>query len=72
MRKGKWIEGTSAEQPVSAAARRALEVRLAVVWHYLPLAAKRASEDVEHVHQLRVASRRAKPNRSIRARANPS
>jgi CHAD domain-containing protein len=59
MRKGKWIGGTSAEQPVSAAARRALEVRLAVVWHYLPLAAKRASEDVEHVHQLRVASRRA-------------
>lgn len=59
VRKGKWIEGTSAEQPVSAAARRTLEVRLAVVWHCLPLAARRASEDVEHVHQLRVASRRA-------------
>ena len=59
MRKGKWIEGTSAEQPVSRAAVRALEVRLAVVWHYLPLASRRASEDVEYVHQLRVASRRA-------------
>lgn len=59
VRKGKWIEGTSAEQPVSAAARRTLEVRLAVVWHYLPLAARRAAEDMEHVHQLRVASRRA-------------
>ncbi len=59
VRKGKWIEGTSAEQPVSEAARRALEVRLAVVWHCLPLAAKRAAEDIEHVHQLRVASRRA-------------
>lgn len=59
VRKGKWIEGTSADQPVSAAARRTLEVRLAVVWHYLPLAARRAAEDVEHVHQLRVASRRA-------------
>ncbi len=58
-RKGKWIEGTSADQPVSTAARRTLEVRLAVVWHYLPLAARRAEEDVEHVHQLRVASRRA-------------
>lgn len=59
MRKGKWIEDTSPEQPVSAAASRTLEVRLAVVWHYLPLAARRAAEDVEHVHQLRVASRRA-------------
>jgi CHAD domain-containing protein len=58
-RKGKWIEGTLPDQPVSAAARRTLEVRLAVVWHYLPLAAHRAEEDVEHVHQLRVASRRA-------------
>src|SRR5688572_29922151 len=58
-RKGKWIEGTSADQPVSTAARRPLEVRLAVVWHYLPLAARRADEDIEHVHQLRVASRRA-------------
>lgn len=58
-RKGKWIEGTFAEQPVSAAARRTLEVRLAVVWHHLPLASRRAAEDIEHVHQLRVASRRA-------------
>jgi CHAD domain-containing protein len=58
-RKGKWIAGITADQPVSAAARRALEVRLAVVWHYLPLASRRAEEDEEHVHQLRVASRRA-------------
>jgi CHAD domain-containing protein len=58
VRKGKWIEGALPNQPVSAAARRTLEVRLAVVWHYLPLAARRAEEDVEHVHQLRVASRR--------------
>jgi CHAD domain-containing protein len=59
VRKGKWIDGTSAEQPVSAAARHALELRLAVLWHYLPLAARHADEDIEYVHQLRVASRRA-------------
>ena len=59
MRKGKWIDGTAAEQAVSRAAVRTLEVRLAVVWHYLPLASRNASEDIEYVHQLRVASRRA-------------
>jgi CHAD domain-containing protein len=64
-RKGKWIEGTSPEQPVSVAARRALEVRLAVLWHYLPLAARHADKDIEHVHQLRVATRRAVATLSI-------
>jgi CHAD domain-containing protein len=57
-RKGKWIEDLSAEQPVSDAARRALELRLQVLWHYLSLAARHADENVEYVHQLRVASRR--------------
>lgn len=64
-RKGKWIDGTSPEQPVSVAARRALEVRLAVLWHYLPLAARQADKDIEHVHQLRVATRRAVATLSI-------
>jgi CHAD domain-containing protein len=59
VRKGKWIEGTQADQPVSVAARRALEIRLAVLWYYLPLAARHAAKDVEYVHQLRVAARRA-------------
>lgn len=58
-RPGKWIEGTYAEQPVSAAARRALSVRLAAVRNWLPLAARHADRDVEYVHQLRVATRRA-------------
>jgi CHAD domain-containing protein len=58
-RKGKWIEGITPEQPVSAAARIAIQRRLAVLWHYLPLAARQAQQDVEYVHQLRVASRRA-------------
>ena len=58
-RRGKWIEGTAPEQPLSEAARRALEVRLGMVAHYLPLAAQRGGDEVEHVHQLRVATRRA-------------
>jgi CHAD domain-containing protein len=58
-RKSKWIPGTHGEQPVGAAARSALRLRLDSVWHYLPLAALAPHEDVEHVHQLRVATRRA-------------
>jgi CHAD domain-containing protein len=38
---------------------RTLQVRLAAIQHYLPLAAQKAEEDVEHVHQLRVWTRRA-------------
>jgi CHAD domain-containing protein len=56
---GKWIQDVSADQPVSEFARRVLQSRLAAVWHWLPLAAQRSEEDVEHVHQLRVAVRRA-------------
>lgn len=41
------------------AARRSLEPRLAVVAHALPLAAYLAEHDIEHVHRLRVATRRA-------------
>jgi CHAD domain-containing protein len=36
-----------------------LQNRLGAVLHYLPLAAEKAGEDVEHVHQLRVWARRA-------------
>src|SRR5207247_10117237 len=55
----KWIPGTRAKQPVAKAARRALRLRLGEVCRMLPLAARHAHEDVEYVHQLRVASRRA-------------
>jgi CHAD domain-containing protein len=56
---GKWIEGIGPETTVVDAARRSLEVRLAVVAHTLPLAAHLAGHDIEHVHRLRVATRRA-------------
>jgi CHAD domain-containing protein len=58
-RKSKWIPGTHGDQPVSAAARNALRLRLGSVCHFLPLAALAAEEDLEYVHQLRVSTRRA-------------
>jgi len=59
IRKSKWIEIQSPDEPLGAVARRALEGRLDLIWHYLPLAAAAPEEDVEHVHQCRVATRRA-------------
>lgn len=60
MADGKWIEGLSADTSLGEAARRALGARFSVVRHYLPLALHKADEDVEYVHQLRVATRRAR------------
>ncbi len=56
---GKWIDGIGPETSVDDAARRSLELRLAVIAHSLPLAAHLAEHDIEHVHRLRVATRRA-------------
>src|SRR3954466_9022178 len=56
---GKWIEGIGSENPVEEAARRSLEPRLAAVARCLPLAAHLAEHEFEHVHRLRVATRRA-------------
>lgn len=57
--KSKWVAGSAPEDAVSCVAQQALEERLQLVWHYLPLAAEQAEEDDEYVHQLRVATRRA-------------
>lgn len=57
--KAKWIGGLHADTPLVVAARRVLRRRLKAVTEYLPLAAEHADEDVEHVHQLRVATRRS-------------
>jgi CHAD domain-containing protein len=56
---GKWIEDLSATTPLDDAARRVLTVRLEVVRDALPLAIKDPFKDPEHVHQLRVSTRRA-------------
>src|SRR5260221_3966301 len=59
MREGKWIAGLTPETPVVDAAGRVLSARRDVVRYYLPLAAEHSHEDIESVHQLRVATRRA-------------
>ena len=56
---GKWVAGVSRKQSVQKTAQRILSSRLFTVLHWLPLAAHRSAEDVEYVHQLRVATRRA-------------
>lgn len=60
MADGKWIEGLKASTPLAAAARKVLAVRLGAVRDRLRPALTKADEDVEHVHQLRVATRRAR------------
>jgi CHAD domain-containing protein len=55
----KWISGLRGSMPVTEAAWRVLTVRLGVVLDRLPPAVEHADEDIEHVHQLRVGTRRA-------------
>jgi CHAD domain-containing protein len=60
MADGKWITDLTANTPLADAARHALKARLHVVRDYLPLAATAdIPRDPEHVHQLRVGTRRA-------------
>jgi CHAD domain-containing protein len=59
IRKSKWIEIHSPDQSAAKVAARTLDGRLRLVAHYLPLAASAADDDDEHVHQTRVATRRA-------------
>lgn len=59
MAEGKWIRDLKPETPVEEAARHVLFVRFQVVKDYLPRAALEAEDDIEHVHQLRVGTRRA-------------
>jgi CHAD domain-containing protein len=56
---GKWITGLRATTPLQGAARRVLTVRLKVIRRYLPLALHHWKDDPEHIHQLRVGTRRA-------------
>jgi CHAD domain-containing protein len=57
---GKWIHDLKAMTTLADAARHALTVRLQVVRDCLPLAVHEADRDAEHVHQLRVGTRRAR------------
>jgi CHAD domain-containing protein len=60
MADGKWISGLRGDTPIATAARAVLGARLAPVAKFLPRAVRRAHQDVEHVHQLRVATRRCR------------
>jgi CHAD domain-containing protein len=60
MADSKWLPDLTPSMPVEQAARHALEVRLAVVRDLLPKAMRSADNDPEHVHQLRVSTRRAR------------
>ena len=53
------IVEASASEAVLPVAARELDARLAKVSALLPLAARHSTEDVEYVHELRVATRRA-------------
>lgn len=55
----KWIDGIDPEASVGDAARTSLAARLTAVAHWLPLAAYHFQQDIEHVHRLRVSTRRA-------------
>jgi CHAD domain-containing protein len=59
MADGKWIEDVRSDSPLAEAARRVLAVRLQVVGEALPPALRESGRDPEHVHRLRVATRRA-------------
>jgi CHAD domain-containing protein len=69
---GKWISGLTADTPPVGAARRVLTARLELVRDSLPPAVHEADEDPEHVHQLRVATRRARAALDIFAGCLPS
>jgi CHAD domain-containing protein len=55
----RWVPQVTARQPLREAAHQILTTRLCAVPYYLELAAGKANEDPEHVHQLRVSTRRA-------------
>ena len=57
-RKTKWIENSAPDESVDEFARRAISARLESVWELLARAADEHPQP-EHVHQLRVATRRA-------------
>src|SRR5271157_3365465 len=55
----KWINGVTTGDRTGDVAMRSLQNRLGAVLQVLPLAARKAEENIEYVHQLRVWARRA-------------
>ena len=59
MSESKWLHGLRPDMPIVAAARHGLLARISPVRDHLSMAVKKADEDPEYVHQLRVSTRRA-------------
>lgn len=59
MADGKWIPDIESSTPLGKAAREVLRLRLGTVQAHLPRALTDWQNDPEHVHQLRVGTRRA-------------
>jgi CHAD domain-containing protein len=57
---GKWIADLKTTTPLTDAAHRVMTVRLEVVRDYLSLVLQDSDRDPEHIHQLRVGTRRAR------------
>jgi CHAD domain-containing protein len=57
-RQSKWIKDVDGDTPLNEAATTILAVRLEPISELLPLAHQQFEEDVEYIHQLRVATRR--------------
>ena len=55
----KWADGTTPDDQTRDVAVRALRRRLDAVLYWLRQAARHAEKDIEHIHHLRVWSRRA-------------
>jgi CHAD domain-containing protein len=56
---GKWFDDLTATTPLAEAALRVLDIRLGIVGKSLALALDDFARDPEHVHKLRVGTRRA-------------
>jgi CHAD domain-containing protein len=59
MADSKWLDDLTGDVAWTSAARHVLKSRLETVAERMPDAVLRADENVEHVHQLRVSTRRA-------------
>jgi len=72
MSDGKWFSDVDAETNLPDAARRVLTARLQVVGKHLDSVAKAENDDPEHLHQLRVSSRRTTAALDIFAECFPA
>ncbi len=56
---GKWLSGLTSKIATRDAAMNSFDKRIGAVAHWWPLAAEHYRDDIEYIHHLRVATRRA-------------